>query len=161
MIQEILSAIQAGKAAVDIAKGITTGYKHIHETLDKITALNKDEALLELKTFLFESRKRELSLLELCFSKDEKIKQLEFELSQKKSIKLIDAVFQDGEGHCYCPACYQSKEARAVRLLSDNPDESEAWRCPVCKNYFESCNAELRLRKRVEQYMFYPKQGKF
>jgi len=155
MLQEILLAIQAGKASADVGKGIISVYKKAQEILDNIKDIDKDENLLELKKFIFEATKRELALVEQCFSLEQKVKSLKAELNQKKSLKFTGVVFQDEQGHCYCPTCYQEKDSRAVLLVSNDADEAEAWKCPVCKNALESREATLRRRESYCKMMRY------
>jgi rubredoxin len=153
MLQEILLAIQAGKASADVSKGIVTAYKKAQEILDNIKDIDKDENLLELRKFIFEAKKRELALIEQCFSLEEKVKSMEGELNQKKNLKFTGVVFQDEQGNCYCPTCYQLKDSRAILLVSNDADEAEAWKCPVCKNALESKEATLRRRESYRQMM--------
>lgn len=89
--------------------------------------------------------------MEQCFSLEQKLKSVEIEINQKKNLKFNGIVFQDELGNNYCPTYYQSKEARAILLLSNDADEDEAWRCPVCKLSPESKAATLRRRDRLNQ----------
>ena len=151
MLQEILLAIQAGKASADVGKGIVNAYKKAQEILDNIKDIDKDENLLELRKFIFEAKKRELALVEQCFSLEEKVKSMEFDLNQKKILKFTGVLFQDEQGNCYCPTCYQSKDSMAILLLSNDADEHESWKCPVCKLSLESKEATLRRRARLNE----------
>jgi rubredoxin len=151
MLHEILMAIQASKASAEVCNGIVNGYKIAQEILNNIKDIDKDENLLELRKFLFESKKRELALVEHCFSLEQQLKSIKLELHQKQSFKFNGIIFKDEEGNSYCPACYQSKDPQAILLLHNEADEDEAWKCPVCKLSLESKEATLRRRKRLNQ----------
>ncbi|MBS0638085.1 MAG: hypothetical protein JSS12_11300 [Verrucomicrobia bacterium] len=161
MFQEMLLAIEAGKLTADIAKGIKDCYNYANEILDEIEDVEQQKKLLELKLVIFEAKKRELALLEQCFKKDEEIKRLETLLDIKSILRFDEVIFRDDRDGCYCPTCYQSKEAKAVHLLKDDPDEEECWKCPVCKSFFETKNAAIRRQKRIEQFSSYSRRSSF